>query len=106
VGQLGAPVAPEGQAADDGVLAAGENLEDLARMSDVARLAVDRAVEGDQRVDAEDQLALGGVALALRVLAGDLDRVALARLLDVRDDDLEGDAELLEDRPALGRAAG
>jgi len=46
------------------------------------------------------------VRLAQGVLARDDDRVALAELLDLGDRDLERDAELLEDRPALGRSAG
>jgi hypothetical protein len=66
---------------------------------------VDRAVEGDQRVDRQRGIAVDGLELAACVLAGDLDRVALALLLDVGDDDLEGDAELLEDRPPLRAAA-
>jgi hypothetical protein len=71
----------------------------------VTRFAVDRAVEGDQRVDRQRGIAVDGLELAARVLAGDLDRVALALLLDVGDDDLEGDPELLEDRPPLRAAA-
>jgi len=72
----------------------------------VARLAVDAAVEGDERVHAEDRGAVHGGRLPLRVLARHLGRIALGQLLDVGDDDVERDAELIEDRPALRRAAG
>jgi hypothetical protein len=83
----------------------------------VTRLAVDRAVERDQRVDRENRrFALRSsqartfgrryaFELAAGVLARDLDRIALGDLVRIGDDDLEGDAELLEDRPPLGRAA-
>ena len=45
-----------------------------------------------------------GERLATRVLDGDLDGVARLQLLGVADDDVKGDAELLQDRPPLGRA--
>jgi hypothetical protein len=67
-------------------------------------LAVDRAVQGDERVDAEDELAVDGRRLAPRVLEGDLERVALGELLDARGPDLVLDAELRQDRRALRRA--
>jgi hypothetical protein len=72
----------------------------------VTRLAVDVAVEHDDRVDGEDRVALDRRALAGRVLAGERDRLAGLELLDAGDDDLEGDPELLEDRPALRAPAG
>jgi hypothetical protein len=66
---------------------------------------VDRAVERDERVDGDRRLAGDRVELTAGILARDLDGVALGELVDVGDDDLEGDAELLEDRPPLGAAA-
>jgi hypothetical protein len=43
--------------------------------------------------------------LAARILLGDAGGIARGLLLDVRDADGEGDADLLEDRAPLGRAA-
>ena len=45
-----------------------------------------------------------GLGFANSVRDGDLDGVALQQLLDVAHDHVEGDAELLQDRPSLGRA--
>ena len=102
---------PEGQPADDLVLAAAQRLQGLGGVRLVAGLAVNRAVEGDEGVDGQDRRPLGRLGgdrlrLAPGVLAGDLDRVALGELLGARDDRAERDAELLEDRPPLRRAAG
>jgi hypothetical protein len=64
-------------------------------------LAVGTAVDDDRRVDAEDPLAVHRPRLAQGVLDHHLARVAVLDLVDVRDDDLEVDPELGEDRPAL-----
>jgi hypothetical protein len=73
----------------------------------VARLAEDPVVERDDRVDAEDDRpgARDRPRLAQRVELGDRARLAGGVLLDVRRLDRELDAELLEDRPPLRRAA-
>lgn len=90
------------------MLAPGERRQGLSRVVLVARLAVDAAAERDEGVDAEDRptsLRDGG-SLPVRVLERDVERRALADLLDVGRTSLEGDAELFEDRPALRGAAG
>ena len=73
------------------------------------RLAEDVAVEADVRVRAEHEpvrhVGRDRQRLAARILLGDLDGIARGLLLDVRDADGEGDADLLEDRAPLGRAA-
>ncbi len=98
-------VAGERDAADDLVRAAGQAREVVARLGRVARLAEDVAVDGDERVGAERQRRWHRGGLAARVLLGDGDRVAVALLLHVRGADVEGDADLLEDRAPLWRRA-
>src|SRR3954452_23124125 len=96
-------------AADDLVRAAAEAAQRVAGGVLARRLAPDVEVDGDERVDAEHDLAAVRPAphrLAQRVLARDGDRDAVLLLDDVDRPDLERDAEALEDRAALGRAAG
>lgn len=100
----------QGEPADDLVGASGEPFQRRCGILRRRRFAVDLAAERDDGVDAENRLvgALDrrSVGLGERVRLGDLDRVAGRELLDVDDEDLEGDVQLLEDRPALGGAAG
>ena len=88
--------------------AARQGGERPARLPGVGGLAVDAAVERDDGVDAQDgqAAAVGGGDLAAGVLERDRLGVAVLELLDVRGPDVERDAELLEDRPPLGRLRG
>jgi hypothetical protein len=89
------------------VTATRERPERRAGFLDTGRLAVYLPSEGDDRVDAEDQLAIGELVLgdrsrlAVGVLGHDLVWRSRAELLDVSDPDLERNPELLEDRPPL-----
>ena len=72
----------------------------------VARLAQHLAVEADVGVGAQHELAGHRQCLAARVLERELARVALRELLHIGGRHLEGHAQLLQDRPPLGRRAG
>ena len=100
----------EREPADDVVGTSREPFQGVLRGLRGRRLYIDIAVQCDDRVDAEDRLPRAlqrsRARLAQRVLPRDLDRVAGGELLDVDRERLEGDAELLEDRAALRRAAG
>ena len=102
-------VTDDGDAPDHLVGATRQARDELARLVGVRRLAEDVAVEADVRVRAEHEparhLGRDRQRLAARILLGDPDRIARGLLLDVRDVDGEGDADLLEDRAPLGRAA-
>ena len=86
-----------------------ERVEHLRCLLGVLRLAVQPAPENDSGVDAEHRPPVGPVGdrarLSERVLLDELDRVGLGRvvLLVVGRDDLEGNAELLEDVATLWR---
>jgi hypothetical protein len=69
---------------------------------------MDLAIEHHDRVHADDRAVfhVDRHGLASGVLARDLDRVPVGELVDVGDLDVEGDPELLEDRPALRAPAG
>jgi hypothetical protein len=90
--------------------AAGELRERRASVSRVGRLAVDAAVEHDDRVDAQDRLTGSGRGrrerdrLAAGVLDGDRGGIAVGQLVDVGWARLERHAQLRQDRPPLGRA--
>ena len=86
---------------------ATEGLEHALRIVDVGGLAEGVAVEDDGGVDAEHRPAAGlmreRARLSSGVLADELDGIRVRRVvLDVpRRDDVEGQSELLEDRPPL-----
>src|SRR3954468_21371578 len=108
-GADGAVLLDERHAADDLVRAAAEAAQRVSGRLLGRRLAPDVEVDGDERVDAEHDLVAARLArhrLAQRVLARDGDRDAVLLLDHVDRADLERDAEALEDRAALGRAAG
>jgi hypothetical protein len=94
-------------AADDLVGPAAQPPQRRPGLRRVAGLAEDAVVERDDRVHAEDDRpgTRDGLRLAQRVELGDGARLAGGVLLDVRRLDRELDAELLEDRPPLRRAA-
>ena len=85
--------------------------EHSLRLRRIGRLAEDLALEHDLRVDPEHGTAVGvrgdAARLSLRMLAHDLGRVCEVgrrSLLVARLDDVEGNAELLEDGASLRRA--
>lgn len=100
----------ERKAADDRVGAPLQAFQRRDRVRFGGRLSEDLAVERDDGVDAQDRPVRPPprtlLRLAQRVRARDLDRVAGGELPDVDVQDLEADAQLLEDGAALGRAAG
>jgi hypothetical protein len=77
---------------------AGQEVEHLLRLSFARRLAKHASVAADDRVDAEDRplTSIDRPSLARRVL----ERV-VAELVVAGRDDVEGDAELFQDRAAL-----
>jgi hypothetical protein len=77
--------------------------DQLAGVRGVTRLAEDLAVERDIRVSTEYEVAGDRQRLAAGVLEGDLTRIALGELVDVRRPDLEREPRLLQDRPPLRR---
>ena len=82
----------------------GEPREQLAGVRGVARLAEHLAVERDVGVGAQDELAVRTASALRRAFSSASSRGSpLRELLDVRRADLEGHAELLQDRPPLGR---
>jgi hypothetical protein len=87
------------------VRAAVQAADELTGVRGVARLAEDVAVERDVGVGAENEIAGDGQRLAAGVLQGDLARIALGELIDVRRPDLELEARLGEDRAPLRRRA-
>jgi hypothetical protein len=84
-------------------------VEHLLGVRRVGRLGVDAAAENDRRVDTEHQtsvsLADDRLGLAARVPAHELGRIGLGRivLLVARRNDVEGNAQLRQDRPPLRR---
>jgi len=108
-------VADDGDRADDLVRPPRQPRDVVAGLAGVGRLAEDVAVDGHQRVRAEDEprrvvaaagrvgLARHGERLAARVLPRDGDRLAVRLLVDARDADVERDPDLLEDRASLWR---
>jgi hypothetical protein len=108
-------VTDDGDRADDLVRAPRQARDELARLGGVGGLAEDVAVERDDRVGAQDEgrRSDGGAVrrrpgdrerLAARVLLGRRDGIAVLLLLDARDDDLERDTDLRENRPPLRRS--
>ena len=94
------------------VLAAGQRLQEAARLARVGRLAERAPVDGDDRVHAQHRPArrLRGhrTGLAGGMRPGDLRRLGVGhrQLVVLGMDDLELDADLLQDRPPLRRAGG
>ncbi len=106
----GEPRAEEAQSRDDEVCPARQAEEHQPRIASIDGLAVHATVEMDGRVDSDGDGAFGmdGAGLALGMGANELDGVGIGRVvLLVRGrDDVERDAELLENRPSLGRCRG
>jgi hypothetical protein len=93
----------EGESTDDLVGRPRQRPQRGPRVLLVAGLAVDLAVQRDERVDPQDGVALDGQRLAPRVLERDVLGVAGFELGRVGRPDLVVDPELAEDRRALRR---
>src|SRR5262249_31769815 len=99
----------ETKAGDDLVRLPRQRLQDLFRLPRARRLAVRASVERDRRVDAEHRPLAGlredRARLAERVLADELLRIDVRNvaLFVARLDDVERDAELMQDRAPLWR---
>src|SRR5208282_5285827 len=105
-----AAVEQQRHGAVDAVRAAAERSQRGARSVGVSRLAVDLAIQADERVAAEHGLARaradGRACLAQRVLAHELLDVAVLELRHARRAHGEAHAEALKDRAPLRRARG
>ncbi len=85
--------------------AAGQGLERRPGVLDRRRLVINPTPQRDDGVDAQHRPLDASVqdrgGLAVGVLDGDLVGRPRGELLDVRHTDVEGDAQLVQDRPAL-----